>query len=206
VAGFYCLNPSASRSSMTPNGCVVEFEDRLGDGNCDGGNYNSLACEWDFGDCCIETCGQGGWYQAFPCGSAGFDCLDPNVTQHPHTPPGCLVDNEAFLGDGWCDDGEYNSEACEWDFGDCCIETCGQGGWIQPFPCGLTEFYCLDPSVIPHPPPPIGCDVEFPEKLGDGNCTGGAYNTAACVWDFGDCSRGNLRKCELVPTLSVWLQ
>ena len=31
--------------------CTVEFSDWLGDGLCDGGEYNVLSCNWDGGDC-----------------------------------------------------------------------------------------------------------------------------------------------------------
>ena len=34
----------------------------------------------------------------------------------------------------------------------------------------------------------VDCQPEDPEKLGDGNCDGGAYNTQACGYDNGDCS------------------
>ena len=31
--------------------CQVEDKTKLGDGNCDGGVYNSEECQWDQGDC-----------------------------------------------------------------------------------------------------------------------------------------------------------
>eukprot|EP00804_Cyclotella_cryptica_P020277 CCRYP_015903-RA/>CCRYP_015903-RA protein AED:0.05 eAED:0.05 QI:474/1/1/1/1/0.9/10/478/2037 len=69
--------------------------------------------------------------------------------------PECCVSNIAFIGDGACDpDAPYNTEACGWDGGDCCRQTCNQD---SPFGCKTKEggdleeygpfgFFCLDPS------------------------------------------------------------
>ena len=44
--GFDCLDTSDPRTQ-----CQVEDKTKLGDGNCDGGVYNSEECQWDQGDC-----------------------------------------------------------------------------------------------------------------------------------------------------------
>jgi len=52
--------------------------------------------------------------------------------------------DDYYLGDGYCDlDGCYNSEACGWDHGDCCQDTCGPD---TPYPCGYNGYHCEDPT------------------------------------------------------------
>lgn len=65
--------------------------------------------------------------------------LDAGVFEDPaelNAPAGCSLSNPTFLGDGQCDGGTYNTEACNWDGGDCCEahcrsgrHTCGQNGY-----------------------------------------------------------------------------
>ena len=74
-----------------PPGCQVDFPSWIGDGRCDGRDYNTEECEWD-----------------------GSDCDEFNEMY-----PGCFVDYPSFVGDGRCDLGEYNTEECDWDGGDC---------------------------------------------------------------------------------------
>jgi len=58
---------------------------------------------------------------------------------------------DRYLGDGYCDlDGCYNSEACGWDHGDCCEDTCGQFG-NTAYDCGFGGFYCEDPTQCTNP-------------------------------------------------------
>ena len=71
---------------------------------------------------------------------------------------GCDVDNYSYLGDGTCNAGAYNTEACEWDAGDC-----------------------------KEVPGYFGCHVGKPSEIGNGKCDGGDYNTKLCGWDGGDC-------------------
>lgn len=50
---------------------------RLGDGKCDYGIYNTIQFEYDRGDCCSQSCIP----KAYQCGYYGFvsafDCKDP---------------------------------------------------------------------------------------------------------------------------------
>jgi len=80
---------------------------------------------------------------------------------YQHLNCGDLVDCEFqgkdryYLGDGYCDlDGCYNSEACGWDHGDCCQDTCGQ--WPGQFgntayDCGFNGYHCENPTHRTNP-------------------------------------------------------
>lgn len=50
-----------------------------------------------------------------------------------------------WLGDGWCDydAGCYNTEACGFDGGDCCADTCVDTQYIS---CGIHGYDCVDPA------------------------------------------------------------
>lgn len=125
-----------AKSVCTPSECLVTDPSYLGDGYCDtDGDYNTEACDWDGGDCCIETC----ITDIFTCGLNGFQCLNP-----------CPVAVKAYIGDGWCDTfGGYNIEACNWDGGDCCVQSCVSAD-VQ---CGINGYQCLDPNQTPYPTP-----------------------------------------------------
>jgi hypothetical protein len=70
--------------------CKVKDPSWIGDNVCDGGDYNTLECGWDGGDCVVKDY------------------------------PECHVDKPDWIGDGICDTyGEYNTEVCGWDGGDC---------------------------------------------------------------------------------------
>jgi hypothetical protein len=106
--------------------------------------------------------------------------------------PGCCVEEPSYLGDGACDPrAPYNSEACAFDLGDCCTETCNpdsaygcitkEGGEYGPF-----GFFCIDPRFGNMDAKK--CQVENLEWIGDGGCDAdGGYNTPECGWDGGDC-------------------
>lgn len=59
----------------TVEGCAAEYPSYIGDGDCDGGEYNTEECGYDGGDCCETTCVAG----EYECGETGFECLDPNA-------------------------------------------------------------------------------------------------------------------------------
>lgn len=67
----------------------------------------------------------------------------PTPSAEPCT-DGCCVSQPAWVGDGFCDGGDYNSEACGWDGGDCCESTCVSSGGIV---CGVNGYLCLDPNA-----------------------------------------------------------
>ena len=154
-----------------------------GDGYCDVG-LNNLECGYDGGDCCKCTCVNGPMY---PCGYAGFPCVDPDVQA---TFPDCLG-NLFRVNDGACD-ADNNNTACGYDGGDCCISTCGAEGG-----CSFSSFDCLDPSAEenlfqcqPLRPSTISCSpdvqrtwvVEEPaqaQAMAEAvNCSGGAFEVA----------------------------
>jgi hypothetical protein len=61
---------------------MVAHPEWLGDGWCDDGlgydpSYNSAICGYDHGDCCLQTCTS----SQYPCGHAGYLCMDPEARQ-----------------------------------------------------------------------------------------------------------------------------
>ena len=113
-----------------PN-CKVTYPSFIGDGHCEGGEYNTEECGFDGGDCidfnekypnckvddpyriADEYC-KGGDYNTEECGFDGGKCIDFNEKY-----PNCKVDYPTNVGDGLCDGGDYNTEECGWDGGDC---------------------------------------------------------------------------------------
>jgi len=93
----------------------------------------------------------------------------PSEFHSPAPSTACQVPDPEFLGDGMCDGGEYNTEVCEYDKGDC------------------DEFNAMYPN----------CNVPDPVMVGDGFCddqhnTGTpVYNVAECGHDGGDCASGS---------------
>jgi len=86
------IAPSSEPSSSLV--CDVEMPWWLGDGICDGGDYNTAACGYDGGDC---------------------DELNEFFKLHPD----CDVEYPHWVGDGDCDGGRYNTAECGYDGGDC---------------------------------------------------------------------------------------
>eukprot|EP00956_Cyclotella_meneghiniana_P004225 scaffold5181_cov62-Cyclotella_meneghiniana.AAC.3 len=111
--------------------------------------------------------------------------------------PGCCVEEPNYLGDGACDPwAPYNTEACGYDLGDCCQDTCNED---SPYGCHTKEgaeygpfgFFCLDPRSASIVIDAEKCLVENREWIGDGGCDGGSeYNTPECGYDGGDCCEG----------------
>ena len=204
---FDCLDPAYSIGStpaptiVVPEGCNVTVPEWLGDGYCDfEGGFNTLQCNWDGGDCCQASCEDG----AFPCGSNGFDCLDPALEGEETLSPvacseGCQVFPCSYLGDGYCDfDGGFNTAECGYDNGDCCQETC------QGIACGSFGFNCLDPSISSGNETVFeNCEVDVPGWVGDGYCDGLDYNTPECGFDGGDCCQST---CTNTPSFTCGVE
>ncbi|GFH44689.1 hypothetical protein CTEN210_01163 [Chaetoceros tenuissimus] len=180
--------------------CKAERPILIGDGKCNGGEYNTIECNYDDGDC-LE-----------------FNAKYPN----------CKVEYPFSIGDGLCTGGEYNTEECKWDGGDClelnekypdCYGlfavpmTAGGGGWCDEESlnyslqcgwdfgsCAPPESYlctmdgdhvwdgekCLDFNEF-YP----NCKVDEPGRIGDGTCDEGEYNSEECHFDGGDCDYSN---------------
>ena len=120
---------------------------RLGDGRCDP-EFNNAACNFDNGDCCSRTCKnyRAAWgTQSPPDGDdithPVYDCS--NVVDSLTCVPSCpaSASARARLGDGRCD-ADLNTEACGFDLGDCCVDTCVS----RQFGCGSNGYQCISGS------------------------------------------------------------
>ena len=58
-----------------------------------------------------------------------------------------ILSSIVFKGDGWCDHGEYNTNQCNYDGGDCCEESCDESA---EYPCGIEGYNCKDPEYDPN--------------------------------------------------------
>jgi hypothetical protein len=152
-----------------PN-CQVSAPNKVGNGVCNGGKYNSEECGWDGGDCIefnkkypdcyidsddIDTMGDGLCHKyvvddegmiknlvnRMECGFDAGDCVEFNAKYIS-----CPVPEPFRVGNGHCDGGPYNTTECGFDGGDC---------------IGIMTDFNLD-----YP----DCKVAKPEKLGDGVC------------------------------------
>jgi len=147
----YSSCPEGLSSPQGLPGCCVPDPNFLGDGACDAYSpYNTAECNYDGGDCCKESCDPNSLYacaakEGDAYGPFGFFCIDP---QYAHIDEDrCLAENREWIGDGGCDP-DYNTEACGWDGGDCCKETCDEKyGYYK---CGrdAQPFDCRDPNII----------------------------------------------------------
>lgn len=101
----------------------------------------------------------------------------------------------SFIGDGYCDtSGDFNTEACDWDGGDCCAATCSSS---SAFTCGTPGFECRNPLATDTTAPPGLGLCMYPQmgSIGDGYCDDlrqGA-NVHSCAWDGGDCCEHTCR-------------
>ena len=61
-----------------------------------------------------------------------FESVDMTLWALPNVPAGCSPPQIAYLGDGYCDsrDEGYNTAACNWDGGDCCLRSCVSGMYV----------------------------------------------------------------------------
>ena len=94
-------------------------------------------------------------------------------------PPSTGCQNNDYVGDNYCDDGNNNA-GCNFDGGDCC------GDNVNNDYCNVCE--CLEGSTaVPttsESPGTGGC--EFPNYIGDTYCDD-ENNNAGCDYDGGDC-------------------
>ena len=130
-----------------PN-CQVIQPKWIGNGICDGYDYNTVECGFDGGDCHdinkYPNCqvrfpsrvGDGSCdgyeYNTPECGFDGGDCIIPEY-------PNCHVKYPKFVGDGECDGGEFDTPECGFDGGDC---TWKIGNYITPAVCSLSGGGC----------------------------------------------------------------
>ncbi len=177
----------------------------LNNGVCDGGRYNTKACNYDAYDCedfnlhhpaCpIEKLAfmipldstksvvigdhicDSGIYMTVECGYEGEDCRECAQL----IPEG----TESLIGNGICNGYPYASKECGFDGGDCdqCaegilhVEDCASFKLNHP-ECSLADMSDqLDD--FPHTKPII---------LGDGVCDSTKLNTIECGFENGDCS------------------
>jgi hypothetical protein len=96
---------------------MVNMPHWIGDGECDGGYYASEACGFDGGDClkvgepCLkdEECASGF------CNANTKVCYLGVLEKYPD----CVVEYPKKIGDGVCNGGDYATEVCGYDGGDC---------------------------------------------------------------------------------------
>jgi hypothetical protein len=154
-----------------PN-CNVSSREQIGNGVCDGDDYNTTECGWDDGDC-------------LPCNEDGY--FGPNCTLHY---PNCSVPYPELIGDGSCNGEPYNTTACGWDGGDCVFCDDGYFGYncnlhypncSAPYPLEWTEGLCIT-GLYAAP-----CYSRYTDLIGDDYCDGDPFNTEECGWEGGDC-------------------
>lgn len=90
----------------------------------------------DTASCCEAVCNDG-----------VFTCKENCTSNRPHlceTPPEdgfnyekCSAILPCFIGDGYCDGGQYNTAECNFDGGDCCEITCTSS---NNYECGSNTF------------------------------------------------------------------
>merc|ERR1712096_512275 len=123
-------------------GCNATNQGWLGDGWCDGPEYNNADCEWDGGDCCKSTCESTQDTRDYECGHhAPYDCKAPGLIY-------CAGDNggTAVLDAcGVCDGPGIPEGHCD------CLGSVDHG-------CGCGE------------PAPSGCDNQCGSTLVNDEC------------------------------------
>lgn len=126
---FQCVDPRIATPAPTETlynrTCIIE---EIGDGICNTVNNNDL-CSYDGGDCCAPSC------QGSSCGRLyPYNCTDPET---PDFGVDCRMD---YVADGECDP-VTNVQACHYDGGDCCPETCVDSTYA------CSPYDCIDPGT-----------------------------------------------------------
>jgi len=206
--GNDCLEENEQLQNDYPN-CSVRSPSWIGDGICDGFDYNTTECGWDGGDCLVlqqefpkckgeksdignGICG-GRRDNTKECGWDGGDCFDFNMKY-----PFCKTGFPLIVGDGRCHS-QNNVMECGWDGGDCVelnekypncdnIDWDFGNGWcsFNTPECGFDDGDCNeDGSKVREKYPK--CSVSNPWNIGNGICNLGEYNVEECGFDGGDC-------------------
>jgi hypothetical protein len=132
---FY-FPPTLANCTAAPRRVVAE---NFADGVCHHAGMpltlNTANCGWDGGDCCSQTCrGR----EAGQCGSPAADgadaediaeeadspafvCREPAVLDVLSNGGACDASRLSWVGDGYCDAGDFNTANCGWDGGDWCV-------------------------------------------------------------------------------------
>jgi hypothetical protein len=115
--------------------------------------------------------------------------------------PNCFVQNPYYIGDGECNDYNfegYNTEDCGFDGGDC-LHPDYPNCFVQDSNYYVGDGFCDDfrgynteecgfdggDCVVPYYP---DCFVQNPNYIGNGVCDDNfPYNTEECGFDGGDC-------------------
>ena len=151
-----------------------------GDGYCDDEN-NVPSCDYDGGDCCINPV-ETTYCTVCECigggnGGGGIATISPLICEYPQ-----------WASDGFCDD-ETNTEECDFDGGDCCLE--------EPITTACQECECHEIGTCMHRVWHFSSseiiylllsDLEcvYPLWVADGFCDD-VTNTEECGFDGGDC-------------------
>jgi len=196
--GGKLLDPLCNFDGGDCDGCEVKFPNFLGDGKCDGNEYNTKECRYDNGDClndeanypnCVvktpSLVGNGrcdGWpYNSAECGFDDGDCVEFNE-KYPYCTE---VPNPWRIGDGHCDGSVYNIHECGFDGGDC-IER--NNKMEEKYPnCNVLGDFGY--SIIGY--------------FGDGLCHG-HFNNEECGYDDGNCLEFNEKYPDCKDIENPW--
>jgi len=187
-----------------PN-CPISGDDisRIGNGECDGGLYNRVECDFDGLDCINFNIGYPSCNAISPTElSNGYCEKDNNTTECRYDGGDCCPNNnedEVRSEDDKkvCRGGSYNSEACNFDNGRCnkfnkLYPNCKH----VPDPWRVGDGYCdgsvyMSDECLGDGGDCTGCSADDPSRVGDGVCDS-EFNKIECSYDSGDCEQFNL--------------
>lgn len=171
----------------SPVKCLVPVTSLLGDGSCDGGPYNTPACNFDNGDCieCNSKVSDPMRIGKYFASQFLFLRLVYSKSDfHQHSIP----------GNGICDGGLFMTlDSCSNDGHDCDNFLNNYPNCAAPEPEKVGDGICHGGLYFTEACGRDGgdcskCDVPDIEKVGDGVCQGGAYLVPECAMDAGDCA------------------